>query len=750
MNESYQNQSQAKEWQIAEKEYDQGWDWLDRGDYEKAKSCFEKAASAGMTEAYCELGNIYFNAHNYEEAFAYYKKGANLDDDVCLSNMAMCYFWGNGVEIDLQKSAFYMEKSAKMGNSKAMFETGLNYVNGYGVPQCVSKAAEWFEKAAEEGYATAWTELADLYVSGKLIEKDSAKAFCYYEKGAEAGDNASKLSLARFYKDGVLVEKDLDKAIRLYQEAYDDLYEKAVNDDADAQFRMGNIFYSGLPLIGIPQDYIQAADWYRKAAEGHGHYYAQTNLGNMYYFGLGVGQNYEKAFCWYSLAAEKSEVKALGNLGNLYLLGRGVEQDYAKAAEFHAKAAHLGNPNSQIELGKMYLEGKGIVQDARQAVAWFEKAARKGTRDAFTKLGHCYMHGSGVEKDEKKAFGNFQKAVELGDLEGQINLAKCYIKGNGTQKNVQKAYDILQQLCDNEQKYEEERVAVVEYLNQVEDLYLENPLDSENLRHYATAFYLLAMLTYHGSGTSRNIGETIRLLRWADRLGFVSDSQSGKSPIALIEQIEKESDENEIKDTTKSYIEIRKSENVRSGFYDVYIHHANGTESLIDFQGRNKFIYILGLLIAHEGRSVAGLTTRHFSYMRDTLIELAGDLRVDKDDWGRWIDEFVYIEKDDNVHLREERGEKTYGCFSLDRSKYSNALSAAKRAVQTAAMNQEEFETFCLRAKGGQNSIALVSADPSQIIVPDSLSKYLDELPTLNEIENYRVSPTKYMEIKKE
>lgn len=753
MEESNQIKKQNEDCQIVTDEYDRGWDCLDQEDYEGAKSHFENALHAGITEAYCELGNLYFEGKgfekDYKKAFAYYKKGVAFGDANCLANMAMCYFWGNGVQTDLQKSAFFMEKAASMDCDKAMFEMALNYENGYGVSQNIDKAIEWLRKAAEKDYAIAWFELGNIYFSGKYVTKDLEKAFEYYEKGAEAGYCASKLMLADFYKNGISGSKDLNKATKLYQEAYDDLYEAAVNNDTDAQFRMGAIFYSGLPLINIPQDYVQAVEWYRKAGVG-GHYHAQNNLGNMYLFGLGVVQNYEKAQHWFSLAAERLEVTALSNLGNLYYLGRGVEQDYAKAAEYHSKAAHLGYPNSQAVLGDMYLNGQGVERNESQAVAWLEKAAARGTKDAYTKLGYCYMKGIGFEQDDQKAFCNFQKAAELGDLEGHIYLAKCYIKGKGTQKSPQKAYNILQQLCDDEARYEEERVSIIEYTTQVEDAYTENPLDSENLRHYATAFYLLAMLTYHGSGTDRSPSKAIRLLRWADRLGYADELQNNESPAVLIKKIEQEVEENEINDTTKSYIEVRKSENLKSGWYDVYIHHANGTESLVEFQGRNKFVYILGLLIAHERHSVAGLTTRHFSYMRDTLIELAGELRVDKDDWGRWIDEFVYIEKDDNVHLREERGAKTYGCFSLDRSKYSNALSAAKRAVLAATVSNEEFETFCLRAKGGQNSIALISADSSQIVIPDTLSKYLDILPTMKEIENYRASPTKYMEIKRE
>ena len=52
---------------------------------------------------------------------------------------------------------------------------------------------------------------------------------------------------------------------------------------------------------GIEQDYQKAVKWYRKAAE-QGLHLAHYNLGLMYEFGNGVGQNYKKAYIGYSLA----------------------------------------------------------------------------------------------------------------------------------------------------------------------------------------------------------------------------------------------------------------------------------------------------------------------------------------------------------------------------------------------------------------------------------------------------------------
>ena len=53
---------------------------------------------------------------------------------------------------------------------------------------------------------------------------------------------------------------------------------------------------------GVPQDYAQAALWYRKAAE-QGYAVAQYNLGRLYDDGRGVPQDYAEAYFWLDLAA---------------------------------------------------------------------------------------------------------------------------------------------------------------------------------------------------------------------------------------------------------------------------------------------------------------------------------------------------------------------------------------------------------------------------------------------------------------
>ncbi len=80
---------------------------------------------------------------------------------------------------------------------------------------------------------------------------------------------------------------------------------KANAGDAGAQNYLGFAYFNGQ---GVPQDYAQAAAWFRKAAE-QGDAVAQSNLGAMYRNGQGVPQDYVESHKWRNLAASRASAE---------------------------------------------------------------------------------------------------------------------------------------------------------------------------------------------------------------------------------------------------------------------------------------------------------------------------------------------------------------------------------------------------------------------------------------------------------
>lgn len=114
---------------------------------------------------------------------------------------------------------------------------------------------------------------------------------------------------------------------------------KAEQGDADAQSKLGWMYLKGQ---GVPQDYAQAAAWYRKAAD-QGEEMAQFLLGSLYFKALGVPQDYAQAAGWWRKAADQGETMAQFFLGSMYYYGWGVPQDYAHSYMWYNLAAAQDN-----------------------------------------------------------------------------------------------------------------------------------------------------------------------------------------------------------------------------------------------------------------------------------------------------------------------------------------------------------------------------------------------------------------------
>jgi TPR repeat protein len=80
----------------------------------------------------------------------------------------------------------------------------------------------------------------------------------------------------------------------------------AEGGDSRAQAMLGYMFANGR---GVPQNYIEAANWYRRASE-QGNPTAQYMLGLMYDKGQGVPQDYVEAYKWVDLAVGRASGRA--------------------------------------------------------------------------------------------------------------------------------------------------------------------------------------------------------------------------------------------------------------------------------------------------------------------------------------------------------------------------------------------------------------------------------------------------------
>ena len=75
--------------------------------------------------------------------------------------------------------------------------------------------------------------------------------------------------------------------------------------------------------------------------------------------------------------AEAGDPYAQFNLGNAYYKGNGVPQDYKEAVKWYTKSAEQGFADAQCNLASCYQKGEGVSQDIEEAVKWWKKAAEQ-------------------------------------------------------------------------------------------------------------------------------------------------------------------------------------------------------------------------------------------------------------------------------------------------------------------------------------------------------------------------------------
>lgn len=172
---------------------------------------------------------------------------------------------------------------------------------------------------------------------------------------------------------------DFDDALRAYDRGEDavvlrELKPLLASGSPTAAYLMGVMRETGR---GGPKDPVEAAVWYRKAADG-GNAEAMAALGGLYLRGLGLPQSDARAGDYFKKAAEKGSAKGLYLLGLMRLEGRGGPA--ADAPGYLRRAARAGSGEAAATLGEMLLAGRGIARDPAEAY----RLALAGLADAKT------------------------------------------------------------------------------------------------------------------------------------------------------------------------------------------------------------------------------------------------------------------------------------------------------------------------------------------------------------------------------
>jgi TPR repeat protein len=121
-------------------------------------------------------------------------------------------------------------------------------------------------------------------------------------------------------------------------------------------------------------------------AAQHGNAKACVKLGNYYYFGEIVTQDYQKAYAYYQRAAELGESDGYFNLASCYRKGEGAEQNILKAIELYEKILDEDPFFVPYELGEIYQNGEGVDVNRDKAIQFYTISQKAGNPAAGKKL----------------------------------------------------------------------------------------------------------------------------------------------------------------------------------------------------------------------------------------------------------------------------------------------------------------------------------------------------------------------------
>ncbi|AYV81119.1 MAG: hypothetical protein Harvfovirus17_13 [Harvfovirus sp.] len=155
-------------------------------------------------------------------------------------------------------------------------------------------------------------------------------------------------------------------------------------------------------------------------------------LALMYYYGLVLKRNCEKALRWLYLGVALENATCAAYLGNMLLSGKEVKKDEEKALSLFKLSAGKNNRNGIIGLGKMFLFGEGV--NYPESFRLFGLVADDSEGMKF--LAYMYLRGFGVDHDEKKGFELFKLSAERGNNYAQINVGLCYENGWGVEVDL--------------------------------------------------------------------------------------------------------------------------------------------------------------------------------------------------------------------------------------------------------------------------------------------------------------------------
>jgi TPR repeat protein len=364
---------------------------------------------------------------NIEVAFTYYKRAADLNNPVGLFNVGKYFLQ----KLDYKQAYNYYRQSSDLDYAPADIKISEMHLNGLGIKKSKKKAFKYLEKAVKLNEVDAYHQLGKFYLNGIGCSKNEIKAQELFSLSAQNNNSEGMYLLGSLLLNAKQIKND-------YESAFFHLDKAAVNNNINAIDYLKTLYEKPHPYLKKHSDLYLKEMWF---------YYDEilANLGNVdalkrcafeyYYGGETTSINLEKSFKFFKSLYSFDDTDGYFGLGISYLNGHGVNVDYTRAKDYLEIASNRGNAKAKAALGDMHRLGKGVDLNYGLARDYYLEAAKSDEVDALINLGLLHYRKQIKSASEALAFQFMNKASSFENANAYYWLGIFYDKGIGCNKD---------------------------------------------------------------------------------------------------------------------------------------------------------------------------------------------------------------------------------------------------------------------------------------------------------------------------
>lgn len=403
---------------------------------EMAYTYFKQAADLDNPVGHHNIGRYFLDKGDYKSALDAFTKAKSYRFIPSYLAIASMYKEGTGLKKNKKRAFKIYEEAAQNQDVDSYLALASCYETGYGTKKSIEKAKVYYQKAVDLNHPFAMYKLATFYEQDLKDKTKQDQAFELYEKASQQGEVHSLKRLIALYDKGAIPL--LKKKSQHYRQEmvfyYTELLAKQA--DMDALITVANRYFEGSHVT--PKNYEKAYQYYSMLAERN-HEIGYFGLGCLYLYGFGVKPNLERSKECFERAQLKGHILATTRLGDYYRLTAKQTSDYEMAKDWYLKAAKSNEPEALINLGLLHYRHQIDQSNPTLALQYFETALKKGALSAHYWLGVLYQKGDGVTKNIELAKKHFEKAIQAGNLGAKYKLATMLLEWSAQPKLKAKA-----------------------------------------------------------------------------------------------------------------------------------------------------------------------------------------------------------------------------------------------------------------------------------------------------------------------